>query len=410
MPWDYSTWQPFSTSHPPRTVPNDGAHGFYNSGSTQTTIPTPTFLPPIRSTSNFSSTPTTHNDATTSMAIAMWAPPRSAYPAENTTAEQNSNSWPRLLPFQPNSPFATGTQPIPSPSFPPSTSPPTQTMTKPGSTNICTCPAGNLHSTGLTSHSASSSKQTAGNSADTEHISFHAWPQSLPPLSKATPTTTFHSPTHTSHITQASRPHRPTRPHQTHTRASFDAARQLRSGKYTDLEVYAIRRMATSLEEPGRSRALHLLNQALTYRNLTPPKSNLPLTIPFLAHPSFQSDVQRWLGQLINHHKHFAIPLHLPTCRVREAAHPTLRSRLRNRRRWETLLGSPPHINQLPCGWAHLRTLVLPTSQFPDDDHLIVTLADLQLPVHLRRFLNADMNTALSFRPNIAISTLFARA
>ena len=178
-----------------------------------------------------------------------------------------------------------------------------------------------------------------------------------------------------------------------HTRASFDAARHLRSDKYTDLEVYAICRMATSLEEPGRSRALHLLNQALTYRNLTPPKSNLPLTIPFLAHPSFQSDVQRWLAQLINHHKHFAIPLHLPTCRVREAAHPTLRSRLHNHRRWETLLGSYPDIDQLPCGCAHLRTLLLPTSQFPDDDHLIVTLADLQLPVHLRRLLNANMNS-----------------
>ena len=119
----------------------------------------------------------------------------------------------------------------------------------------------------------------------------------------------------------------------THTHASFDAARHLRSGKYTDLEVYAVRRMATSLEEPGRSRAIHILNQALSYRDLTPPKSNLPLTIPFLAHTSFQADIQLWLAQLLNHHKHFAIPLHLPTCRV-EAAHPTLRSRLHNHRRW----------------------------------------------------------------------------
>ena len=99
--------------------------------------------------------------------------------------------------------------------------------------------------------------------------------------------------------------------------------------------------MATSLEDPGRSRALHILNQALKFRNLTPPKSNLPQpTIPFLAHTSFQPDIQRWLAQLLTQHKHFAIPLHLPTCRVREAAHPTLRSRLHNHRRWETLLGS----------------------------------------------------------------------
>ena len=130
--------------------------------------------------------------------------------------------------------------------------------------------------------------------------------------------------------------------------------------------------MATSLEEPGRSRALHLLNQALRFRNLTPPKSNLPLTIPFLAQPSFQPDIQRWLAQLL---------------RVREAAHPTLRSRLRNHRRCETLLGTPPDLDQLPCGCDHLRNLLLPTTyDGSNGDHLIVTLADLQLPVHLRRF------------------------
>ena len=48
-----------------------------------------------------------------------------------------------------------------------------------------------------------------------------------------------------------------------HTLASFEAAKQLRSGKHTDLEVYAIRRMASNLEEPGRSKALHIINQAL---------------------------------------------------------------------------------------------------------------------------------------------------
>ena len=41
-----------------------------------------------------------------------------------------------------------------------------------------------------------------------------------------------------------------------HTAASFEAAKQLRSGRHTDLEVYAIRRMASNLEEPRRSRAL----------------------------------------------------------------------------------------------------------------------------------------------------------
>ena len=190
--------------------------------------------------------------------------------------------------------------------------------------------------------------------------------------------------------------------------------------------------MATSLEEPGHSRAIHILNQALSFRNLTPPKSNLPLTIPFLAHTSFQAGIQRWLAQLLNHHKHFAIPLHLPMscapkavkvpanetgiirivlsvrpsenllpatdCKATgnsgEAAHPTLRSRLRNHRRWEDLLGNSPELDQLPCGCHHLRNLLLHKEAAPLDEHLIVTLADLQLPAHLRRFLNANMNSA----------------
>lgn len=103
--------------------------------------------------------------------------------------------------------------------------------------------------------------------------------------------------------------------------------------KDTDLEVHAIR---------------HLLNEALKYRNLTPPKSNLPLTIPFLAHSDFQANTQRWLAELLQQHKHYAIPLHLPTCRLREAADDTSRSRLHNHRRWEDALRAPPHHDQLP--------------------------------------------------------------
>ena len=151
--------------------------------------------------------------------------------------------------------------------------------------------------------------------------------------------------------------------------------------------------MATSLEEPERSRATHLINQALSSRNLTPPKGNLPLTIPFLAHANFQADAQRWLAAMLNQHKHFAVPLHLPTRRLREAAHPTLRSRLHNHRRWEDHIGHPPQADQLPCGCNHLRSLLLPDHIFPPDEHLIVTLADLQLPAHLRRLLNANMNS-----------------
>ena len=114
-----------------------------------------------------------------------------------------------------------------------------------------------------------------------------------------------------------------------HTRSSFETAAAIRSSKYSHLEIYAFRRVAASLEEPDRSRALHLINSAaLTFRNLTIPKSNKPLAIPFLAHSTFHKDTEQWLRTLVKHHFQHVIPFHPPTTKLREAAHKTLRSRL----------------------------------------------------------------------------------
>ena len=112
--------------------------------------------------------------------------------------------------------------------------------------------------------------------------------------------------------------------------------------------------MASNLEEPGRSRALHIINKALHYRNLTPPKPNIPLTVPFLAHGDFTKHCQQWLQATIQQHKHLAIPLHLPTHRMREAAHKTLRAQLHNHRTWEETLHTPPDPSDLPCACSHL--------------------------------------------------------
>ena len=178
-----------------------------------------------------------------------------------------------------------------------------------------------------------------------------------------------------------------------HTAASFEAAKQLRSGRHTDLEVYAIRRMAANLEEPGRSRALHIINKALLFRNLTPPKPNIPLTVPFLAHDDFTKHCQQWLRTTIQQHKHLAIPLHLPSHRLREAAHKTLRSQLHNHRTWEDTLHSPPDPADLPCACNHLRSLLQDPDTPTTNGHYILTLDQLHLPPHLNIFLNANMSS-----------------
>ena len=93
-----------------------------------------------------------------------------------------------------------------------------------------------------------------------------------------------------------------------------------------------MRRMAASFEEPDRSLVLHLINSALTFRNLTIPKqTNRSLyLIPFLSHHNFHSSAEKWIKTLTHYHFHRVIPFHPPTCHVREAAHKTLRSRLYN--------------------------------------------------------------------------------
>ena len=151
------------------------------------------------------------------------------------------------------------------------------------------------------------------------------------------PTTTHYQPTRSVHFPQTTRTHRPPGPHQ----ALQSILRRRPPPTIRQVHRLGGIRMATSLEEPGRSRALHLLNQALKYRNLTPPKSNVsnvPMTFPFLAHSDFQANTQRWLVKLLQCHKHYAIPLHLPTCRLRKAA-----QNLHDHRKWEDALQAAPH-------------------------------------------------------------------
>ena len=117
-----------------------------------------------------------------------------------------------------------------------------------------------------------------------------------------------------------------------------------------------------------------------------PPKSNTPLTIPRPTHkggsPPFSKSTSAMPSHFIYLHAAYE-KQRMPICAAA--------SRLHNHRRWEDTLQTPPHPDQLPCGCSHLRQLL--HSDHPEE-HLIVTLEDLQLPPHLHRFLNANMNSA----------------
>ena len=130
------------------------------------------------------------------------------------------------------------------------------------------------------------------------------------------------------------------------TRASFEACKRFGSGEFHTLEDYALYRLATHMEEPGRSRVKSLIGKALLFCNVTVPKSNLPLHIPFLAHDNFRTNLETWIRQHKLQHKNAAG--FLPTHRLREQGCPKSSEILHNHgkmeRRWKT-----SHIQNLPC-------------------------------------------------------------
>ena len=178
-------------------------------------------------------------------------------------------------------------------------------------------------------------------------------------------------------------------------RIAFDTAASLRSGKFHDWELYAFYRLAGHLEEPLRSQARHQMTQAFKFRNLTRPPMNSPLSIPFLSHQLFSIRVARWLRDHILNFKEVAIPLHLPTAKLRETAFPTLCSKLHNHRLAENFwnLEQP---DDLPCccHWIRQHSDV---HSHNDNDHLAVTLDDLRLPPSLSMFHAANANSAYFF-------------
>ena len=68
----------------------------------------------------------------------------------------------------------------------------------------------------------------------------------------------------------------------------------------------------------------------MQFRNLTVPKGNKPVSIQFLAHDSFSKAVEKFLREHVIQFQELAVPLHLPTAKIREAASPKLSAVLQN--------------------------------------------------------------------------------
>ena len=188
-------------------------------------------------------------------------------------------------------------------------------------------------------------------------------------------------------------------------RLSFDTSRSLRSGTFHDWEIYALFRLAGHLEQPTRGQARKLISKAMIFRNLTVPRQNRPLSVTFLSHASFSSDVQRFLRAHVLRHKHLAVPLHLPTTRLREAASPSLaRSLFNYTNRPDLLCVDLPGSAVCSCFqiWRRLRYEFRGPCP-PDGQRVSISaaLTDLALPSNLSIFQNANMQSTY-FKPRDA--------
>ena len=163
-------------------------------------------------------------------------------------------------------------------------------------------------------------------------------------------------------------------------RQRFETSKHLRSGATTNWDVYALWRLAQHVEQPERSRCLSELRSILHFRNCTIPKGNKPLTLPFLSHPTFPTQVKHWLRKHIVGHKNLAIPLHLATHRPREQAYLTLNSILHNFRQWD----NTPLQDLPPCQCANF--LLQHPHSVHHSGHIATTLDTLSLPPHLQHY------------------------
>ena len=77
------------------------------------------------------------------------------------------------------------------------------------------------------------------------------------------------------------------------------------------------------------------------------PRHNSSVTIPFLSHPAFPSQVSSFLSHIIQQFKPILVPFHLPSKTPRECAPSSLGSTLHNHFDWEKKLAEIP-VEQLP--------------------------------------------------------------
>ena len=116
-----------------------------------------------------------------------------------------------------------------------------------------------------------------------------------------------------------------------HTKASFEAARLVRSKRMSDEEVYALTKLSRSVENPVRFRIHSILQAAVKVHGAMHwPLTGRPLAVLPPSQSSFFREGELWLKSLVCDFKCLFPSFHLPKSNLREVPHQSIKKLLYN--------------------------------------------------------------------------------
>ena len=156
----------------------------------------------------------------------------------------------------------------------------------------------------------------------------------------------------------------------------------------------------------------------MQYGNLTPPRANVPLTIPFLAHDNFTTETQQWLRTIIQHHKAPFTFLHIDSGKLfmrhyaanfttttngrtvysPQQIHLTSLAHVRTSRRFSLIQTIPPPTST--------TSSPLITSSFPPPSHLPQRQHEQHLFPYQSKILPSFPNSLSRMAPHSRFSTI----
>ena len=162
------------------------------------------------------------------------------------------------------------------------------------------------------------------------------------------------------------------------------------------VNLYALARLANSLEEPYRGVAKKRLRAVLEIRGLGVPRLAKPLCLPLLANKMFKKNVEAWIVKIRKLVAEKALPFHLPTKQVVEKRHTPVGNRLFNFRGWMKRFSRQPCADFCRC---HMVLQKHP-GLLQVEGHVASPAALMSVSKHLKRLLSFSAGSCFFPRMN----------